>query len=181
MQDHSDISFIGHHKILVTAQVVETAINLMFVTFFLGVLNLKTGALSYTNAGHNPPLLLTGNHAEELECDANIPVGVMEGWTFSVQQLLMKPGDTLFLYTDGLNEAENCDYEQFDMDRIKATIRQVSGGVPQQRAIDSQKLISVMTEAVKHFAGEAEQSDDLTMLAIGYNGNENDKQTTIVQ
>ncbi len=157
--------------------------TVMFVTFFLGVLDLKSGSLSYANGGHNPPLLLTGDDAEELSCDANVPVGVMEGWEFTVQQLQLKPGDTLFLYTDGLNEAEDCDYQQFGMDRIKATIRQVCNDKTSQQGVDSQMLVSAMTDAVKRFAGDAEQSDDLTMLAIGYNGNENDNdnQTTTGQ
>ena len=157
--------------------------TVMFVTFFLGVLDLKSGSLSYANGGHNPPLLLTGDDAEELSCDANVPVGVMEGWEFTVQQLQLKSGDTLFLYTDGLNEAEDCDYQQFGMDRIKATIRQVCNDKTSQQGVDSQMLVSAMTDAVKRFAGDAEQSDDLTMLAIGYNGNENDNdnQTTIGQ
>jgi len=132
----------------------------MFVTIFLGVLDLASGHLRYANAGHNPPLFLTSNDVRILTCDPNIPVGVMPGWEFTVQELQFKEGDTLFLYTDGLNEAENSALQQFNMERVmqvaKCTIN------------NPQRLIEAMTGAVKLFVGDAEQSDDLTMLAIQY-------------
>ena len=160
----------------------------MFVTFFLGILDLKTGCLSYTNAGHNPPLLVTDGGVRELPCDANIPVSAIAGWEFTVQQMQLKAGDTVFLYTDGLNEAENCEYEQFGLERVKDTIMNGNGNDNEKRITkndndnnnnnnnnsENQHLIEAMTAAVKQFVGEAEQSDDLTMLAIGYNGNDND-------
>ena len=151
--------------------------TVMFVTFFLGVLDLNTGCMSYTNAGHNPPLLLSDGEVMDLPCDANIPVGVMSGWEYSVQQLQLKTGDTVFLYTDGLNEAEDCEHEQFGMDRVKETMMNVNGGLAMpscSERSDNQHLIEAMTAAVKEFVGDAEQSDDLTMLAIGYKGNDND-------
>ena len=130
----------------------------MFVTLQLGVLDLATGNVSYTNAGHNPPLLLTGDDVNVLPCDANIPVGVMSGWHYSVQHLQLKDDDIVFLYTDGLNEAEDVNQCQFGMERMqqvaRVTIRQ------------PQSLIEAMTTSVGLFVGDAEQSDDLTMLAI---------------
>ncbi len=132
----------------------------MFVTLLLGVLDLESGQLSYTNAGHNPPLLLAGDDVDVLSCDANIPAGVMSGWQFTVQHLQLKTGDIVFLYTDGLNEAEDIHLNQFGMDRMlqmaKVTVRQ------------PQLLIEAMTSAVEMFVGTAEQNDDLTMFAIQY-------------
>ena len=132
----------------------------MFVTLFVGVLDLQTGHLSYSNAGHDMPLLLTDDEVIVLSCDANVPAGVIPGWNFTCQQLEMKTGTTLFLYTDGLNEAEDIQHNQFGMERMQQTAMNASR-IPQQ-------FISVMREEVAKFVGDAEQSDDLTMLAIQY-------------
>ena len=132
----------------------------MFVTILLGVLDLATGQMSFTNAGHNPPLQLIGDGVGVLPCDANIPAGVMSGWAYTVQHLQLKAGDMVFLYTDGLNEAEDLSHNQFGMERMlqvaKVTIRQ------------PQSLIEAMTTSASLFVGDAEQSDDMTMLAIQY-------------
>ena len=132
----------------------------MFVTLLLGVLDLATGQMSFTNAGHNPPLQLIGDGVGVLPCDANIPAGVMSGWVYTVQHLQLKAGDMVFLYTDGLNEAEDLSHNQFGMERMqqvaKVTIRQ------------PQSLIEAMTTSANLFVGDAEQSDDMTMLAIQY-------------
>ena len=132
----------------------------MFVTLFLGVLDLASGHLSYSNAGHNPPLLLAGDDVSVISCDANLPAGVMSGHQFTEQHLQLKSGDSVFLYTDGLNEAENANQQQFGMERMmqlaKVTVNQP---LP---------LIEAMMSSVQLFVGDAEQSDDLTMLAIQY-------------
>ena len=93
----------------------------MFVTLFVGVLDLQTGHLSYSNAGHDMPLLLTDDEVIVLSCDSNVPAGVVPGWNFTCQQLEMKTGTTLFLYTDGLNEAEDIHHNQFGMERMQQT------------------------------------------------------------
>ena len=130
----------------------------MFVTLFVGVLDLATGCLDYSNAGHDMPLLLTGGEVIILSCDPNIPAGVMSDWTYTQQQIQLKRGTTIFLYTDGLNEAENISHQQFDMERVIATAK-ASSSRPQE-------LIAAMNAAVQQFVGDAEQSDDLTMFAI---------------
>ncbi len=132
----------------------------MFVTLFLGVLDLNTGHLSYANAGHNPPLLMDSGEVTVLECDPNVPIGVMPCWKFSVQHLDLKTGDGVFLYTDGLNEAEDASHRQFGMDRM-LQVAKLTAGKPQN-------LIEAMKSTVQLFVGDAEQSDDLTMLAIQY-------------
>jgi sigma-B regulation protein RsbU (phosphoserine phosphatase) len=132
----------------------------MFVTLFLGVLDLASGHMSYANAAHNPPLVLSGDNVSDLACDSNIPAGVMEGWQFSVQHLDMKTGDCIFLYTDGLNEAEDISHNQLEMERVRQVLSTTIN--------KPQTLIEAMTSSVKMFVGNAEQSDDLTMLAIKY-------------
>jgi sigma-B regulation protein RsbU (phosphoserine phosphatase) len=132
----------------------------MFVTLFLGVLDLASGHLSYANAAHNPPLVLSDGNVIDLDCDSNIPAGVMSGWQYTVQHLDMKAGDCVFLYTDGLNEAEDISHNQFGMENVKRVLS-TTINCPQT-------LIEAMTSSVKMFVGNAEQSDDLTMLAIKY-------------
>ena len=136
----------------------------MFVTFFLGVLDLPTGRLRYCNAGHNAPLLLIEkNNVKQkafLPCDSNLPIGTMGGWKFTQQETTIEAGTTLFLYTDGLTEAEDMNQQLFGEERMVDAI---------PFSANSQEIISKMTEAVFAFAGDAEQSDDLTMLVIRYN------------
>ena len=137
----------------------------MFVTLFVGALDLPTGRLRYSNAGHDSPILI-GSGVGMLPCDSNLPVGVMPGWKFTGQEATIDSGTTIFLYTDGLTEAMNIDYVEFQEERIFKVIENTTN-TPRQ-------LIMSMTDAVKRFVGEAEQSDDLTMLAIQYNHEEAD-------
>ena len=130
----------------------------MFVTLFVGVLDLQTFTLDYCNAGHDSPAMIADGEVTMLPCDSNIPAGVMSGWEFTRQQTQMTAGSTIFLYTDGLNEAEDSSHRQFGMTRVVETAK-TTENTPQQ-------LIDSMTEAVRQFVGQAEQSDDLTMLAI---------------
>ncbi|MBO5614111.1 MAG: SpoIIE family protein phosphatase [Prevotella sp.] len=135
----------------------------MFVTLFVGVLHLPTGKLLYSNAGHDAPLLV-GSGIKSLPCDANIPVGIMPSWEYTQQEVQIPAGTTLFLFTDGLTEAMNASYEQFQMERINEV---VSRAIAQQQ-LEPRQLIAQMLQAVHHFVGDAEQSDDLTMMAIQY-------------
>ena len=135
----------------------------MFVTLFLGVLDLQTGLLRYCNAGHNSPLFI-GREVSLLPCDANLPVGVISDWTFTCQEKQLESHDTIFLYTDGLNEAEDSSHAQFGDARI---IRVASDCLTKGQA-EPTTIVNRMTEDVHRFVNEAEQSDDLTMLAIKY-------------
>jgi sigma-B regulation protein RsbU (phosphoserine phosphatase) len=130
--------------------------NCMFVTLFVGVLDLATGHLSYCNAGHDAPYLQT----ELLPCDANLPIGVAPDLNYTDQEAVIAPGMTLFLYTDGLTEAENGKRELFGMQRIDKVIKGFKGS--------PQELVETMTNAVHQFVGDTEQSDDLTMLVFKY-------------
>ena len=136
----------------------------MFVTLFVGVLNLATGHLDYSNGGHESPIVVRskGQAPFTLPCDSNLPVGVMPGWDFSNQEATLQPGESLFLYTDGLNEAENIDHGQFGEDRVFDMLQGL------ELPMSPKQIIETMRTAVSHFVGEAEQSDDLTMLALHF-------------
>ena len=131
--------------------------NDMFVTLFVGVLDLVTGRLNYCNAGHNAPYV----NGVILPCDANLPVGVMPDWKFTEQETKIDSGTTVFLYTDGLTEAESASHELFGEQRVDDVIANFDG--------TPLGLIETMAAAVHQFVGDTEQSDDLTMLSIKFN------------
>ena len=135
----------------------------MFVTLFVGVLDLATGLLEYCNAGHNYAMLI-GNLVSTLPCDPNLPIGVMPDMTFTRQQLTIEPETTIFLYTDGLNEAEDPNHVLFGVQRI---IR-IAELMVKEGKNDPTTIINEMIEGVHRFVDDAEQSDDMTILAIKY-------------
>ena len=138
--------------------------NSMFVTAFIGVLDLATGLLRYCNAGHNPPLLI-GHEVSLVPCEPNVPLGLMPDLEFIPQELQFEHQMTIFLFTDGLNEAEDDMNVQFGDHRIlQQTEKLLAKG-----DIQPVEIVSQMAEAVHAFVDGAQQSDDLTMLAIKYN------------
>ena len=139
----------------------------MFVTFFVGILDVKTGVLQYCNAGHDAPLLVSSQGVSLLPVDSNIPLGVMNDWEYVTQQVTIDRDVMTFLYTDGLTEAEDVSHNQFGEERITETA--VAVQTADAQSFDAQSFVDSMTEAVHAFVGEAEQSDDLTMLAIKLN------------
>ena len=146
----------------------------MFVTLFTGVLDLATGHLHYCNAGHNAPLLVGCDvedsvpHADpqvrELPCLPNLPLGIMGEFQFEAQEVDLDPDTTIFLFTDGLNEAENAFHEQFGDERIVEVANRLLAKHEHQPI----NITYEMYQAVHNFVNGAEQSDDLTMLAIQY-------------
>ncbi len=151
----------------IVAQINETITegneSNMFVTLFVGALDLPTGRLRYCNAGHDAPLLV-GDGVGALPCVSNIPVGIMSDWKFQGQETLVLPQTTIFLYTDGLTEAENDSHGQFGMQRVLEQTQQSLAAHEQASTL----LLNRMNRAVSDFVNGAEQSDDLTMLAIQY-------------
>ena len=141
----------------------ETNESNMFVTFFCGVLDLETGHLRYCNAGHNGPLILT-DRIDPLPVEPNLPIGIVKGMTYVEQEADLKYDDALFLYTDGITEAENVVHEQFGLERLQNAL---SGRK------SAQEHVTNIQNTVAEFVGEASQSDDLTMLFIHYLGNSN--------
>lgn len=133
----------------------------LFVTLFLGVLDLPTGHLRYCNAGHDAPLLINPltHEVEVLDVLPNLPLGVLNDFDYVGQECHIASPAMLFLYTDGLTEARDMKDQMFRESRIMEVAKQGSFKSPQQ-------LVDRMTEAVKSFVGGASQSDDLTMLSI---------------
>lgn len=138
----------------------------MFVTFFLGVLDLETGMLKYTNAGHNPPVIIRGNgNVDMFETTKFIPVGLFEDFEYRESSMQLEAGDKIFLYTDGVNEAENKDSMLFGDARLLEVIRNNVNASPRE-------LIHRMEEGVMAHVNGHKQSDDITMMTIVYNGQE---------
>lgn len=136
----------------------------MFVTFFLGILDLKTGMLQYANAGHNPPVLIRNkSEVEEFETATGIPLGLFEEYEYSSESRQLKPGDKIFAYTDGVSEAENAKHELFEEENVMAELKACSDR-------DTRGLIAGMETAVQSHVNGYEQSDDITMMAVHYKG-----------
>ena len=137
----------------------ESASN-MFVTVFYGIYDIKTGDVTYTNAGHNPPYVAKADGSiVKLPLSKNIIAGFLKGYQFTEETLQLQHGDTLLLYTDGVTEAVDPDYEEYGEERLEALLK----NTPQT---DCQQLINAVKADVKVFANGAEQSDDITLLAI---------------
>ena len=140
----------------------------MFVTFFCGVLDLQNGHLRYCNAGHNAPVLVKADGNAELPVVPNLPLGIMPGMNFVEQEADLECGTGLFLYTDGLNEAENPVHGQFGEERMMNIL---------QAGVESRVLIDTIRNAVHAFADGAPQSDDLTMLYIRFMNSRKSEET----
>lgn len=134
----------------------------MFLTLFLGVLDLQTGQLEYCNAGHNAPIHLPFGHMPvTIDVHANLPMGVMTGYPYQTQTVQMHYNDVLFLYTDGLTEAENGNHKQYGEERMLKKLGDCIACRPRE-------LVETMQSDVETFVNGAPQSDDLTMLCIRY-------------
>ena len=126
----------------------------MFVTMFIGLINLKSGHMEFCNAGHNPPLL----DGQYMEVEPNAPIGLWEDLVYEGEEVDNMHGKTLFVYTDGISEAENSRKEQFGDERLQALLQQDLGSARQTS--------ETIHKAVEDFVGEAEPSDDLTKMCI---------------
>ena len=146
----------------------------IFVTLFLGVLDLPTGHLRYCNAGHDAPMILANRPLDQgapatnstqdwsmLNVLPHLPVGVFDDVKYGMQETRMEPDSLIFLYTDGLTEAKNIEHKLFGIQRVEEVLHANCIHQPQQ-------LIETVTQHMQAFVGDAEQSDDLTMLAIHY-------------
>ena len=134
--------------------------NSMFVTFWLGLVDLTTGHLDFCNAGHNPPIIGDGeNGGEFLDMIPNAPIGLLPGLEYEGEEIDSIKGRPLFIYTDGLNEAENPEQEQFGDDHLLDILRSTHFDNTQQ------VIETLKTEVEKHRNG-AEPNDDLTMMCL---------------
>ncbi len=134
----------------------------MFITIFCAVLNIKTGELSYSNAGHNPPLMIRADkEAEFLTGAKSSPIGIYEDKEFKQEKIVLNPRDSIYLYTDGVTEAFNDKNEQFSEERLKKEVM--------KRASESvEELVEATLDEVKSFAAGAGQSDDVTIMALKF-------------
>ena len=138
----------------------------MFVTAWMGILDLTTGKLQFANAGHNPPLLKRANGAfEYLKTRAGFVLAGMEGVRYRVGELTLDPGDRLFLYTDGVPEATNAENQLYGEERLLNFMNQ-------HATLDAVTLLPELKVNIDEFVGEAPQFDDITMLMFDYKTNE---------
>ena len=136
----------------------------MFVTTWVGILELSTGKLTCANAGHEYPVLRRAEGKFELYKDKHdIVIGWMEGLEYEEYTLMLHPGDRLFLYTDGVPEATDAENRMFGNERMVDALNSDPNATPRQ-------LLTNVREAVRGFVKDAEQFDDLTMLCIEYKG-----------
>ncbi len=134
----------------------------MFVTLFIGVLDLRTGRLVTGNAGHNPPVRLTGSSEPIFLPSPQEPLaGAMSGITYTSQEVLLAPGDFLFLYTDGVTEAVSADTTFYGEERL---LREIAAAGAQR----AEQLVGAVDRSVNDFCSGAEQFDDITMLCLRF-------------
>ena len=139
--------------------------EMMFVTVFLGMLDLQTGKFVYVNGGHNPPVIYHAkeNRAEFLNVKKNFVLGGMEDMTFKQQEIQLEHGDLIFMYTDGINEAMNVDKEEYTSERLLNFMNKTDC-----KANLTDLLAAVRADVADHVK-DAEQSDDMTMVALRRN------------
>ena len=148
----------------------------MFMTFFVGCLDLYSGELLFSNAGHDKPFVLAQD-ISLLPCKANLPLAVFSTTHFEEQSCTLSPGTLLVLYTDGLTEAKNVEHKEFGRPRIQEVLEQFRKGEDQSLVT----LLSSLSDAAHRFAGAAPQSDDLTLLAVRFDpSNKHREQLTLV-
>ena len=139
----------------------------MFVTAWEGNINLETGEVRFSNAGHNPPVIMrTDGTVEYIRGKAGFVLAGMEGVKYQLQELQMNEGDVIFLYTDGVVEAANVDNELYGEDRLLECLKGIDIS-----NVSMDYLCCEVIGNVGMFVGEAEQFDDITMLALRYKGN----------
>ena len=134
--------------------------SLMFVTFFLGLIDLKTGHLSFCNAGHNPPVIGgTPSNGDFLKMEPNAPFGLWPGLQYVGEEIENIKGRALLIYTDGLNEAENHQLQRFGDDRLLSILRCTYFE-------SSKQVVETLATAVEKHRNGAEPNDDLTIMCI---------------
>ena len=136
----------------------------MFVTVWMGILDLRTGEVEFACAGHNPPVICHDDGTVEFaKSRPGLVLAAMEGTRYKRQMLKLEPGDTIFLYTDGVTEATNANEELFGDDRLLQTLREARGMEPAE-------ICPFVKSKIDEFVGDAPQFDDITMLALKFVG-----------
>lgn len=136
----------------------------MFVTAWMGTLDLETGRLTYANAGHNPPFIIReGLSAEMIKCPPNFILGRKKSIRYKDYHLDMSVGDKLFLYTDGVTEAMDKEKKMYTTERLNDVLGKLSSEQPND-------IITKVCDSISEFTGDAQQSDDMTMVLLNYKG-----------
>ena len=151
-------------KILISLNnsIAENNESNMFVTLFIGILDLTSGELVYCNAGHNPPIIIKPDGKPSyMETTPNVPAGLFMGFNYVSQELQVEKGTTIFIYTDGLTEAENIEKKLYGKEALLNVLERID-------IFEPKYVIETVIAAVGVHVGEAEQSDDLTILTIKY-------------
>ena len=140
-----------------------------FITLFAGIVNVETGKISYINCGHNPPAIKQNNgECRYLDLDSNIVLGAFDSAEFNVVEDQLNQGDTIFIYTDGITEAENLSGEQYGEERLLESIKNI-------KSDDVKIILEGIKENAETFTKGTAQIDDRTMLIFKYNGNSTQK------
>jgi serine phosphatase RsbU (regulator of sigma subunit) len=150
------------NSIMTTNRYIATthAGSSMFASVFFGLLNPETGKLIYVNAGHEAPIIFRqGGETEILDITGGV-MGLFPAARYTIETATLNEGDLIFTYTDGVNEAKNMDGEQFSDERILET------AAPEGN--NTETFLRIMLDGIRNFRGKAEQSDDITMLALKY-------------
>ena len=154
---------------LANQQLCKNNDEMLFVTVFMGMLDLKTGEFVYVNGGHNAPLVCRKNNFEYLDVGKSCMLGIDEDVPFPQKKITLAAGDMIFLYTDGVTEAMNVAGELFGENHLREVLNS------EDKSESLEILLENMRKAIKIHAGDADQSDDITMLALKWNGgNKND-------
>ena len=161
MQNPDDFAAV---MTLANNQLCQDNEEMMFVTVFMGMLDLKTGKFIFVNGGHNPPMWYRKSKKkfEYLQLEENCVLGMMEEMEFVQQEIQIESGDILYLYTDGVTEAMDVNNNQYGEERLADCLNSIDIQEPLEKI-----LKDVRADLAKH-VGEAEQSDDITMLAVRY-------------
>jgi sigma-B regulation protein RsbU (phosphoserine phosphatase) len=143
----------------------------MFITVFMAVINLRDGTVEYVNAGHNPPLLKHKGSYDFINPMRNLALAVMDTTRYRTGSFKMEPGDRIFIYTDGVTEAQNMKNEFFGNERLKQTLNSEPVNT------DSAGTLETVRKQLHQFSGGAPQADDITMLELSYMGDLQEMQT----
>ena len=158
---------LGAVMTLANQQLCQGNDEMMFVTVFMGMLDLKTGRFIYVNGGHNPPLIYHNSHFEYLAMEKNCVLGMMEDINYVQQEIQLDNGDIVYLYTDGVTEAMDEENNQYGEERLLKFLTDAECLV-----YNLPKLLELVKGDLSEHVGAAEQSDDITMLAVRLHGNE---------
>lgn len=165
---HSQASYLRNPADImceVNKRLNENNDELMFITSFMGVLDTVTGEFVYANAGHNAPLIYHADSGEYvyLEQQVDLVLAIMEDTEYTKQSMILKPGDKIFLYTDGVTEASDREEKLYGEDRLLHFLNQ-----KEVVSLSGKELLEAVNQSLKDFADGAEQADDITMLSLTF-------------